>query len=208
MWALYYFYKLGLPAMQTKAIQTLHGISPSVHTLTIVRSNYVQIQFLYHLFQIQCTFLDSHFWHGGKQTGRETKHRVPPALSAMGGQSSLVRLPPLDYPYPYHVILYSYTLLWHGGGKFLLFYNIRWWGAWAEFWANLSRGRADPSRPRPRVLIILVYGVWHKHRVEKVFIQVSFDWPITIRFLLCHCLLKQPKNLHDVTVQDSEIQIL
>ena len=92
----------------------LHGISTSVHYWEV--KLFTDTQFVYDLFQIMY-ILDSHFWHHGKQTCRETKHRVPPALSAMGGQSSLVRLPPLDYPYPYHAYPYFTNRLLHAGGK-------------------------------------------------------------------------------------------
>lgn len=62
--------------------------------------------------------LDSHFWDRAKQTWREAKdrhkHTVPQALSLMGGQSTLVRLPAPTYV----PISYTHTLRLPEEGSF------------------------------------------------------------------------------------------
>ena len=154
--------------------------------------------------------LDSHFWDRAKQTWREAKdrhkHTVPQALSLMGGQSTLVRLPA---PLP----RCSYLLHTHSAlarrGKFLLFHKIRWWVEFCS-WANLRRARADPSRARAllphsiSLFIIFAKGAQQKYHVVKGNSFVLSELWLTNNLHLvfkCQCLLigycvyKWPRNL-------------
>ena len=136
--------------------------------------------------------LDSHCWDRGKQTCRETKHRVPPALSAMGGQSSLVRLPAPTYS--------ALTcMLVARRGKFLLFpqnEEVRWaLGRVLQMCARPKLTHLDPEPSSISVFIIFVKGVWQNTCCERqyflrpIYVKVNFNWPaISIWCFICQCL--------------------
>ena len=147
-------------------------------------SNYVQIQFF---IPTSMYVLDSHFWHRGKQTCWETKdrhkHRVPPALSAMGGQSTLVRLPA-----PTNL----YTHILHTGGEkrevFAVPQNqVVSWVLGRVLQAEQTCGgpeltHLDPEPSSISVFIIFVKGVWQNTCCERqyflrpIYVKMNFSY--------------------------------